>query len=151
MPSSHQFLSEPFLYVARFSGKLRLADLIEGADFCRASPLFRAAMPQLIDLSQVTDIALDFEEVRRFLTVLRQDYSKNSQGVAMFILVTGTHNFAHVRQFEMLAADLDGLSVRIFTDPQACLAALGRPEASIESLLGAATPAKVSQTSGQAG
>ena len=67
MPSTHHFLSDPFLYVARFTGILTLAELMEGVAICRRSPVFSPAMPQLIDLAAVTDIDAGFHDLRRFL------------------------------------------------------------------------------------
>ena len=146
MANSHHFLSEPYLFISRFFGKLTLADLVEGTDVCRSSPLFRASMPQLIDLSQVSDISLDFDELRRFLALLRQDYSLNDHDIAMHILVAEPHNFAHAHQFELLAADLESLNVKIFTDTRECLTALGLDAASVDSLLADAVHATQSHS-----
>lgn len=141
MPSQHYFLSKPFLYVARFFETLTLSDLLEGAETCRCSPLFQSSMPQLIDISTVTEIDLDFAALTRFLATLRRDYSYNYNDVDMLILVGSDHFFAHARQFQILAESLDSLNVRIFTDPPDCLAALGLADATIEEMLDKATPA----------
>jgi len=133
--SSHFFLSVPDLYVARYFGVLTLADLLNGIEACRVSTHFSPTSPELIDFSQIANITIDLGEFRQLIAVLHQVYRQNSGTVAMYILVAGDHFYAHMRQFELLSADLKGLKLQIFTDVDTCLAALDIPANSVEAFL----------------
>lgn len=141
MPSEHHFLRRPYLYCARFTGVLTLSDLLEGVDLCRRSEHFHSSMPQIIDLSLVGEIDLDFEALRSFLATLRRDYARNETNVDMLIFVGPDHDFAYARQFQMLATPLETLRVRVFTELNECLAALDLSYPSIDALLRDALPA----------
>ena len=142
MPSTHHFLSDPYLYVARFTGILTLAELMEGVAICRRSPVFSPAMPQLIDLAAVTDIDAGFHDLRRFLAALERAYRGNDRDVTYAILTAGDHFYGSARQFQLLSESTPGLSGGVFADPAECLAALALPDRSVDALLARAVPAR---------
>ncbi len=141
MPSRHYFLIDPPLYVARFTGVLTLSELLSGVAICRDSPHFDPGKPQLIDLTAVDEIDLDFDAMRRFVSALATEYAHNDRGISMIIATAGNHYYGASRQFELLSAGIQGFTVHVTASEQEALAALGLPDFTVDALLARATDA----------
>jgi len=111
MPSSYKIDKARRLVLSEGSGLLTMPDLLAHQDKLAGDPDFSADYSQLYDLTQVTDVELTPNDLRRLAQ--RSLFLPNARRA---IVVSSDVVFGLSRMFEMFRESLGETGIRVFRD-----------------------------------
>src|SRR5258708_16593245 len=130
MPTSYKIDKARRLVLSEGSGLLTMPDLLAHQDKLASDPDFSADYSQLYDLTQVTDVEITPNDVRRLAQ--RSVFLPNARRA---VLVSSDVVFGLSRMFEVFRESLGETGIRVFRDRAEALAwLLGQSAASSDLL-----------------
>lgn len=134
MPLRHWILRDQSLALIEYHGVLTASEVI--ADFAayRRNALFRPGLPELADLSRLTDVDLDYSQMRRLVSHVNRTYSASKTRTLISFFAPEDVPFGMARMFEMVADGQSGVRAQVHRSEADALAYLGRRETSLAAI-----------------
>lgn len=98
-------------------------------------PDYRPGRPELIDQRWIEFFDISLPQIHALLHEVNQQEFPQQRGTRTVVVAQSPAAFGVARQYQTLAELLSGIQVEIYKEEAEALAALGRPERSIEDLL----------------
>lgn len=137
MPINYVISLNLDLVYARWEGHVDFDQFVGNFQRYLKDDNYRAGRPELLDLSGITEMDINFSLVR---TILRQvnDQSPEAKVQTLTVIYApGETVFGMGRMYQTLAEMAGGIRVELFTQERPCLEALGLPYETFADLLNA--------------
>ncbi len=135
MPIAYAISHELDLVYARYWATVTLGDVVANFGTFLADPDYRPGRPELIDLSRVSRIDMDFSEARSLLATVNDQTAPAPVHTRTVIWAPTNASFGMARLYQTLASQADGIEVHVTRDEAEALGLLGLPHNSIAALL----------------
>lgn len=137
MPIQYWILRDANITYARWHDDIDIPEIRRNFEAYLKDPHYKAGRPELIDLRDVTQSAVDIGGISMLLNKANsQDFGAGG-GTLTSILVTDESGYGHSRQYQSLADMRDGIQVHISDSEAAALAVIGRTETDLQAFLSA--------------
>lgn len=134
MPVEYLISRDLDLVYARWWGRVDI-DLVRANFMAYLSDRnYRPGRPELLDVSGVTEVDLDFQRVRLILRAVNDQVPGERVHTRTVLWAPDDAAFATGRMYQQLADYAGGISVEVYRDEAEALAALGLPHACIAEL-----------------
>ena len=128
MPMEYAFCSTPPLALVRYRGRIDPQVIIRSFQRYVEHPLYAPGMDELADLSQLTEIDLDYTTMRAVLKSVNAVYTRLPTRTRISFFAPEDVGFGMARMFEQLAGLQNGARAFVSRTEAEALAALDRPE-----------------------
>ena len=133
MPIENQILSPAALAYRRFSGHVTMAELTASSQALHADPAYVPGTHTVVDMLDVTDFDIGFDQMRDFAALTRNRHSARGKPVHIFIVCSSERGRWLAEMFRSLSELEDGIaSVDIVQGFPDILAILDLPRRTID-------------------
>ena len=137
MPITYRIFPEADILYADWVGVLSVAEITENFRSYVRDPLYRAGRPELIDLTRLENVRFQFRDATAFLSEVNAQPFPAEGGTHTVVLAPGKVAWGLSRMFGTLASLRKGIRMESHHSEMAALAALGRPERTVDAFLAA--------------
>lgn len=114
MPVAYEILKAPDVVLARYSGAVTMAEIMQMFETYQTDAAFLLERPHIVDLRDVDTSNVGFNEVFSLFAMFGNRYSAAGVGMRVAIVATNEVAFGMSRIFENLTEQSDWASAAIF-------------------------------------
>lgn len=134
MPCSFKVFSAANLIIVRLWGSIRLDEILEMNAQYSTNTTANSGFLEFVDLSEVTEIDLDFMQVRAIITNREKTVPKDISPRVAAIYAPGDVSFGMARMFQSFSAGRLPTDIHVFDNVPDALAHLDRDEQTLADL-----------------